>query len=294
MLSTSSLLFLSFLKLSNVTICSTEQITKSVHSQTTTSPDSLSTKYKLVWSDEFNGTGKPDSRYWSNETGLVRNHEDQWYQQENAKCKNGILIIEARRAQLKNPNYSKGSVDWKKNRQLTNYTSSSINTSGKKSWTYSRFVMRAKIDTNSGIWPAFWTLGVAGKWPANGEIDIMEYYRGKILANIACASNDPTKPEWFSTTKAVSTFKEKDWASKFHIWRMDWDANAISLYVDDLLLNHVELSKLDNKDGSKVNPFRKPHYILLNLAIGGDNGGTPRNTVFPRRLEVDYVRVYQK
>jgi hypothetical protein len=34
--------------------------------------------------------------------------------------------------------------------------------------------------------------------------------------------------------------------------------------------------------------------MLLNVAIGGTNGGDPSNTVFPNRFEVDYVRVYQK
>jgi beta-glucanase (GH16 family) len=285
MLNISSSLFLSLLVLTNAGIGLIHKSTELL--------DSVPTKYKLVWSDEFNRNGKPDSRNWSFETGFVRNHEDQWYQQENANCKDGMLIIEARRTQFKNPDYARESSDWKKNRQNIIYTSSSINTAGKQAWQYGRFVMRARIDTNAGMWPAFWTLGVQGKWPANGEIDIMEYYRGKILANIACASSKASKPEWFSNTKAVSTFKEKEWAKKFHIWRMDWDVDAISLYVDNTLLNKVELSKLKNKDGSNINPFRHPHYLLLNLAVGGDSGGQPGKTVFPRRFEVDYVRVYQ-
>jgi len=75
---------------------------------------------------------------------------------------------------------------------------------------------------------------------------------------------------------------------------MDWDENAIELYLDDLLMNKVELSKLVNKDGSNINPFKQPHYMLLDLAMGGMNGGDPSNTKFPNRFEVDYVRVYQK
>lgn len=256
--------------------------------------ESIPPGYKLVWSDEFTGNGLPEQKYWSFERGLVRNHEDQWYQTKNAFCKGGKLIIEARRTQMKNPNYVKESGDWRKSRKIINYTSSSINTAGKKSWRYGIFVIRAKIDTRGGMWPAFWTLGVTGQWPANGEIDIMEYYRGKILANIACAGQDASKPQWFSETKPIISFKNKDWASKYHVWRMDWDENAISLYIDDQLLNRVALSRLDNQDDSKVNPFRQPHYLLLNLAIGGDNGGSPANTIFPGRFEVDYVRVYQK
>jgi beta-glucanase (GH16 family) len=249
--------------------------------------------YKLVWSDEFNDNGMPDTSNWSFESGFKRNHEDQWYQDENARCKDGFLTIEAKRVEKRNPEYVSGSEDWRKRRALINYTSSSINTSGKKSWQYGRFIVRAKIDTSAGIWPAFWTLGTQGKWPANGEIDIMEFYKGKILANVACADVNSVKAKWFSTTKDVTTFKEKNWSQQFHIWRMDWDKDAISLYVDDLLLNKVPLDSLVNRDGSNINPFKQTHYILLNLAIGGDNGGDPSMTTFPSKFVVDYVRVYQ-
>ena len=75
---------------------------------------------------------------------------------------------------------------------------------------------------------------------------------------------------------------------------MDWTKDYIELYVDNQLLNRVSVDSLYNKDGSGFNPFRQPHYILLNLAIGGQNGGDPSNTSFPRKFEIDYVRVYQK
>lgn len=153
--------------------------------------------------------------------------------------------------------------------------------------------MRGRIDISSGIWPAWWTLGVTGQWPANGEIDIMEYYRKKLLANIACLGANH-KAVWYSNTFQIDSLGGTKWASKFHIWRMDWDEYAISLYVDDQLLNKVEVSKLVNKDGSNINPFKQPHYMLLNLAIGGINGGDPTDTKFPKRFQVDYVRVYQK
>ncbi|RYD69347.1 MAG: glycoside hydrolase family 16 protein, partial [Sphingobacteriales bacterium] len=78
------------------------------------------------------------------------------------------------------------------------------------------------------------------------------------------------------------------------VWRMDWDSEAISLYVDDLLLNKTPLNQLENEDGSGVNPFRQRHYILFDLAMGGLNGGDLNDTKFPNRMEIDYVRVYQK
>jgi beta-glucanase (GH16 family) len=250
--------------------------------------------YKLIWADEFNKEGPPDPNNWKFEQGFERNHELQWYQTENATCHKGLLVIEAKKTHLPNPDYIIGSTNWKTNRQFIEYTSSSLNTRTLHSWKYGRFVMRARIDVDSGMWPAFWTLGESKPWPSNGEIDIMEYYRNMLLANIACGTDIPFKASWYSTRKDLNTFNDPEWSKKFHIWRMDWDARAISLYVDDHLLNRVELKDLVNKDGSNFNPFMQPHYILLNLAVGGDNGGDPSKTAFPRRYEIDYVRVYQK
>jgi beta-glucanase (GH16 family) len=249
--------------------------------------------YKLVWSDEFNRNGKPDTTNWRYEKGFTRNEELQWYQEENASCEKGMLVIEARKESKPNPKYEEGGSDWRRRRKNIEYTAASINTSGKHSWLYGRFVMRGKIDISAGLWPAWWTLGVKGSWPANGEIDIMEYYRKMILANIACIGPNG-KAEWYSKTINTDSLGGKNWASKFHTWRMDWDETEISLFMDDQLLNKVELSKLVNKDGSGFNPFKQPHYMLLNLAMGGTNGGDVTETKFPNRFEVDYVRVYQK
>ncbi len=249
--------------------------------------------YKLVWADEFNKDGAPDSSNWRFEKGFVRNNESQWYQRENARCENGLLIIEGRKELKANLQYKEGSTDWRMNRQNIEYTSASINTSGSRSWLYGRFEMRGRIDISEGLWPAWWTLGISGRWPANGEIDIMEYYRKKLLANIACLGSN-ANAEWHSKTKNIDTLGGTGWASKFHTWRMDWDENAIAIYMDDSLMNTVELNKLVNKDGTEINPFKQPHYMLLNLAMGGMNGGKLNKTKFPNKFEVDYVRVYQK
>lgn len=250
--------------------------------------------YKLVWADEFDKDGRPDSLNWRYEKGFVRNHEAQWYQEENAYCKKGLLIIEARKEHKANPGYKAGSNDWRKKQEFIEYTSASINTSHLQSWQYGRFVMRGRIDISKGLWPAWWTLGIKGHWPANGEVDIMEYYRNMLLANIACLDTNG-KAEWYSNRYKVDSLGGKQWASAFHIWRMDWDENGISLFVDDVLLNNVALSKLTNKDQSGVNPFKQPHYMLLNLAMAGDNGGDiTSETPFPNKFEVDYVRVYQR
>jgi beta-glucanase (GH16 family) len=249
---------------------------------------------RLVWADEFSQPGAPDPTKWRFEQGFVRNNELQWYQPDNAYCQNGLLTIEARGEQRPNPNYKAGSSDWKTNRPTIRYTSSSLHTNGLHAWQYGRFLLRARIDTRAGLWPAFWTLGTAGEWPANGEIDIMEYYQGKLLANVAFGSAKRWTANWRSSAKALTSFADPSWAQQFHLWRMDWDETSIKLYVDDLLLNEVPLTQTINGDGSGSNPFRQPHYVLLNLAVGGDNGGDPTSTSFPARYEIDYVRIYQK
>jgi beta-glucanase (GH16 family) len=248
---------------------------------------------QLVWSDEFDKDGPPDSRNWTYERGFVRNREFQWYQPDNARCKNGFLVIEGRRERVKNPDYVPGSKNWKTSREYADYTSTCLITKGLHQWTYGRFEMRGRIDTRPGMWPAFWTLGVARPWPGSGEIDIMEYYQGMLLANACWASEKPWTAVWDDFKKPVDQFGDPQWSSKFHVWRMDWDENQIKLYVDNELLNTVNLQETINRDSEKSNPFREPHYILLNLAIGGQAGGDPSNTQFPARFEIDYVRVYQ-
>lgn len=257
-------------------------------------PDPVPEGYRMVWSDEFNTYGAPDSSKWRFEKGFVRNREDQWYQEDNAWCENGRLIIEARRDHKPNPNYVSSSNDWRRSRPFIEYTSSSIRTSKDLSWQYGRFEMRARFDTDAGLWPAWWTLGVKGEWPSNGEIDIMEYYRGKLLANVACGTSQRFKAEWYSVTHPIDSLAGPEWSKQFHVWRMDWNEEEISLYVDSILLNRVPLEKVVNKDGSGINPFKQKHYMLLNLALGGDNGGDLSGTAFPKRYEIDYVRVYQK
>lgn len=250
-------------------------------------------QYRLVWSEEFNKNGAPDSTKWNYEKGFVRNEEFQWYQPANAFCKDGLLIIEARREQKPNPLYEPGSNHWRNNRKNIEYTSACMITKGKHSWKYGKFELCARIDIDAGLWPAWWTLGVEKQWPENGEIDIMEFYRDTLLANILCRGANNTN-EWHSTYTNVQKLGGKNWSSAFHVWRMDWTEEYVALYVDDSLLNKVAVEKLVNKDGSGFNPFKQPHYMLLDLAIGGINGGNPSKTTFPKRMEVDWVRVWQK
>jgi beta-glucanase (GH16 family) len=252
---------------------------------------------KLVWNDEFNTDGKPDPSSWRYEKGFVRNQELQWYQEENASCKGGVLLIEGRREKIKNPGFSEGSNNWKSSREYAGYTSASIQTRGFHQWQFGRFEIRARIDTACGSWPAIWTLGVSGGWPGGGEIDIMELYRVNgiptILANFAWGSGKRGVAKWDDLKKPFSDFTSSDpgWPDKFHVWRMDWDKDSIKLYLDNVLLNDMAVKDCANPDG--FNPFLQPHYLLLNLAVGG-NGGDPSTSHSPIRYEVDWVRVYQK
>jgi len=251
---------------------------------------------KLVFSEEFNYSAKPDTAIWNYETGFKRNNELQWYQSDNANCSEGRLIIEGRKANFPNPNFSSESTDWRKNRRTVNYTASCITTARKKAWLFGRFEVRARIDTTMGAWPAIWLLGERKEWPSNGEIDMLEFYRPDnvptILANVAWGTKQRYKPKWDSFRKPLKELHQldKDWTKKYHVWRMDWTKDVIELYVDNVLFNTTLVSETINGDGT--NPFLKPQYLLLNLALGS-NGGDPVNSNFPITFEVDYVRVYQ-
>lgn len=264
--------------------------------------DSLSMDgFRLVWADEFDNPGRPDSLIWNFEEGFVRNHEDQWYEPESAYVDRGLLTIEAKRVSRENPWFSAGAMDWRKNREKIGFTSSCLTTQGKKRVNYGRVCVRARIPVGSGAWPAIWLLGEEMEWPSCGEIDIMEFYRidgePTILANAAWGSDKRFKASWNTMRVPYSHFLNEDpfWAEKFHVWRMDWDKNSIKLFLDDELINEIDLSQTANgKLGEYRNPFHQPHYLLLNLAIGGDNGGEPDIECFPMKYEIDYVRVYEK
>ena len=174
-----------------------------------------------------------------------------------------------------------------------------MKTRGLYSFLYGRVEVRARIPVCLGAWPAIWLLGDRGGWPACGEIDMMEYYQYKgrptVLAN-ACWAGE-TDTQWDSSYTPLTHFTDRDpaWAERFHIWRMDWDENTIRLYLDNELLNEIDLSLTINGKlrGTGINPFHHPQYLLLNLAL--DTRVRQYNLAdFPMRYEIDYVRVYQK
>lgn len=248
--------------------------------------------WNLIWSEEFDVDGPVNPKVWNHEQGFLRNGELQWYQPDNAFCEEGHLVIEGRREvkSLENVSLRKSF----KHRKQIEYTSASITTHNKFSWQYGRLEVRAKIVAANGLWPAIWTLGNEGAWPSNGEVDLMEYYDDSILANVAWRRKNRSVA--WDSSKTPYADLGPDWDNEFHIWLMEWDENSIKLSVDGRLLNETDLNAIDydGKEAGVRNPFHQPHYVLLNLAIGGDKGGEPAKTDFPSRYLVDYVRVYQQ
>jgi beta-glucanase (GH16 family) len=239
--------------------------------------------YTLAWSDEFDRDGLPDPARWMHHTerNLLGwyNHEQQYYageRPENARVAGGKLIITARREALRDR------PDWGGQA----YSSARLSTSGRVSWTYGFIEVRAKLPCGRGTWPAIWMLGTGGRWPDDGEIDIMEQVGSaptRVFGTLHSAAHhggDGTG----AATQVTSA------CSAFHNYQLTWVPGAIAIGVDDTLFYRSS----DPKTGPAAWPFTAPQYLLLNLAIGGDLGGPVDDTIFPVALEIEYVRVYQK
>jgi beta-glucanase (GH16 family) len=249
-------------------------------------------EWQLAWSDEFDYSGLPDSTKWDYEEGFVRNAEMQYYTRErleNARVENGVLVIEGRKEQIGNPKYKPGSDSWILKRQFGYYTSASLITLNKASWTYGRIEVRARLPHGKGTWPAIWTLGANRtkvKWPTCGEIDIMEFV-GKepdwIHGNIHYIENGKHR----SNGGKIHT--EKPYAD-FHIYAIEWFPDRVDFFFDD---TKYHTFPIDNAGIGEDNPFRKPHYLLINLALGGSWGGEIDESILPQKYLIDYVRVYQ-
>jgi beta-glucanase (GH16 family) len=254
-------------------------------------------EWKLVWSDEFDRLGAPDPAKWNYEVGFIRNGEAQYYtrdRRENARVENGMLVIEARKERFKNPAFdpaAQGRRRWRGG-EFAEYTSASLTTRGKASWTYGRIEVRAKLPAARGTWPAIWTLGTNfdRNWPACGEIDIMEFVGfdpGVIHANVHTSKYNHVKKNGKGGQIAIP-----DASEAFHVYALEWDAEKLDFFVD----NHKYFTYRNEGSGTDAWPFDKDQYLILNLAIGGAWGGQKGidEAAFPQRYYIDYVRVYQK
>jgi beta-glucanase (GH16 family) len=243
-------------------------------------PVSAADDWKLVWSDEFDKPGLPDPAKWGYEEGMVRNHELQYYTKErleNARVEDGNLVIEGRKEPF----------------EKAQYTAASLRTKGKAAWTNGRIEVRAKLPTGRGTWPAIWLLGEDKDhrgWPACGEIDIMEnvgYEPDVINANIHTKLYNHV----MKTGKGSKITLAKPYAD-FHVYQLDWSNEKMDFYVDD----QKYFTYKNDGAGRDSWPFDQPHYLILNLALGGDWGGQKGmdDSIFPQKYYIDYVRVYQK
>lgn len=249
--------------------------------------------YELLWQDEFEYRGKPDRKKWSHEEGLLRNLEKQYYtsRKKNSRVRNGMLEITARKEYIRNRKYEAGASNWKYYTKEAEYTSASIESLGKFEFQYGYVEVRAKLPAGQGVWPAIWMLGSdfeSAVWPENGEIDILEHVGKdpeKIHATVHFPANNHVGYQSVGNTIQVEKPQEQ-----FHIYGMEWTSEKIDFLVDGKIYHHFELSEA----GDHADLFRKPFYLIINLALGGNWAGEVDPEIFPQKLLIDYVRVYQK
>jgi len=241
-------------------------------------------KAELVWSDEFDGSILSAER-WIFETGdhgWGNNELQNYVADDNVEVGDGILKIHA----------------WKKDlgQGTSEFTSARINS--KKSFTFGRIEIRAKIPEHkgNGLWPALWMLGSnigSVGWPGCGEIDIMEYVSfepGQMHFSIHSLANNHTNGTQITSGPVPLESIEEE----FHTYGVLWTDKYLKFYLDDV--ENIELSFLRPGVVTFENwPFSKPFYFLMNIAVGGNWGGLQGvdDTIFPATMEVDYVRVYQ-
>jgi beta-glucanase (GH16 family) len=251
-------------------------------------------KRKLIWSDEFNYVGLPNKKKWTFEKGHQRNREQQYYtvnKKENAWVKNGCLTITGRKATIKNEQYKPNSSAWETKDSLAYYTSASVTTLGKAAWKYGRIEIRAKLPNGKGIWPAIWMMGNNRnlvQWPTCGEIDIMEFV-GTDTNHVHSAVHyeQNTVDGFASATNKI--FVQQPY-EQFNIYALEWTTEKLSFYFNDSLYHSFNINKANYKN---TNPFKKPFYLIINLAMGANWPGPIDDDALPQSFVIDYVRVYQ-
>ena len=256
----------------------TDEVTKTIR----VVPSEREVSWEQVWADEFEGDGLPNASNWYYETGGDGwgNQEEQYYTEEdtdNARVEDGHLIIEAR----------------KESYQGSAYTSARLNS--EESWTYGRFVARAKLPAGRGTWPAIWMLPDKTTygdqyWPDNGEIDIMEhvgYDEGVVHGTIHTDAFNHIEG-----TDRGSSITVSDATSAFHTYAMEWTPNEIRVFVDGQ--QYFTFRNRAQYDWEEW-PFDQKFHLLLNIAVGGSWGGAQGidDSAFPTKMVIDYVRVYK-
>lgn len=241
-------------------------------------------RFELVWQDEFDSSGLPDSTKWSYDTEGNNagwgNNEAQFYTEkriENAKVENGILNV----------------IALKEDYQDKSYTS--VRLVSKANWKYGKIETRAKLPAGRGTWAAIWMMPGDwtfndGNWPDIGEFDIMEHVGHD--PGVIHASAHSKDYQWQIGTQQTDTIRVPDATETFHAYIWEWTPEFVKAYVDDSLYFEYVNEGL----GESKWPYDKPFYLILNVAVGGSWGSAKGidDKAFPQTLEVDYVRVYQK
>jgi beta-glucanase (GH16 family) len=236
--------------------------------------------HTLVWSDDF--STNLDPAFWNYETGNGANgwgnNELEYYtsNSKNVFVSNGNLVIEARKESISGFNYS----------------SARLTTQNKKAFKFGRIDIRAKLPVGKGIWPALWMLGsniASVGWPACGEIDIMELIGTHPSRTYGTMHWKPVNGT--NTSKGGEfNLASGNFSQQFHVFSLVWSQDTIKWYVDDQLF----LTTTSADVGAASYPFNADHFLILNVAVGGNWPGPPdAGTVFPQRMFVDYVRVFQ-
>jgi beta-glucanase (GH16 family) len=255
-------------------------------------------EWELVWNDEFDYEGPPDPARWNIDIWRrgKANNEDQTYtdRARNVRVEGGLLFLEAHRESF--------------NDAL--YTSGRINSQGKGDILYGRVEVRAKLPAGQGTWPAIWMLPsdpyayatsceeneewqgsrTCDAWPNSGEIDIMEHVGYDMQTIHATVHNKAYY--WVNWEQRKASVEGKTVDSEFHVYSMEWTPETIYVLFDDSPYFFYR----NEGTGWRAWPFDKPFNLILNLAIGGDwgrSGGPIDDTMFPVRMEVDYVRVFK-
>lgn len=247
---------------------------------------SENTKMRLVWSDEFNYKGLPDTAKWGYDLGdgcpnncYWGNNELQYYhanRSENARVENGLLVIEARKEKA-------GSME---------YTSARMVSKHKGDWTYGRIAVRAKLPKGRGVWPAIWMLPTDwsyGGWPESGEIDIMEfvgYMPDSIFGSLHTKAFNHVQG-----TQITKGIYSNTVSSDFHEYSIEWNADKIDFYFDGRKYHTF----YNPKEGWEKWPFDRNFHLILNIAVGGNWGGIMGvdPAIWPQQMQIDYVRVFE-
>jgi len=244
--------------------------------------------FELVWHDEFDGDSI-NRENWTFDTGGYGfgNGEAQYYtdnRPENARVENGLLVIEARFEKYENQYY----------------TSAKLWTRDLFEFQYGRVEARTKVPEGSGLWPAFWMLGAdfqfevdennvfSNNWPHIGEIDIMEYL-GREPKLVMGTAHGPG----YAGAGGKGRWNPQDFkiADEFHTYAIEWNYDGITWFFDGEPYYTLNREDVGNREWV----FDREFFMILNLALGGNFGGTiALDTKFPANYYIDYVRVYQE